>query len=114
MDRMLSEENRILANIQLETYEKEEKKFSKIVAKQTQHRRSLASWWERFGIDTPKLTTFAICVLNLTCSATGCERNWSTFVSIYTKKRNRLEHNRLNALVYVKYNIGLHERSGLA
>lgn len=40
MDRMLSEEDRILADIQLETCEKEEKEFSKIVAKQTRHRRS--------------------------------------------------------------------------
>lgn len=41
-----------------------------------------ASWWERFGGKTPELTTFAIRVLSLTCSASGCERNWSTFVSV--------------------------------
>lgn len=30
---------------------------------------------------------------------------------IHTKKRNRLEHKKLNALVYVKYNTRLRERS---
>ncbi|XP_021803759.1 uncharacterized protein LOC110748023 [Prunus avium] len=62
------------------------------------------NWWKRFGRDTPELTKFAIRVLSLTCSASGCERNWSTFEQIHTKKRNRLEHQKLNALVYVKYN----------
>ena len=41
-----------------------------------------ASWWERFGEQTPELTKFAIRVLSLTCSASGCERNWSTFQSV--------------------------------
>ncbi|XP_042432063.1 uncharacterized protein LOC122018732 [Zingiber officinale] len=73
--------------------------------------RTPVSWWERFGSKTPELTTFAIRVLGLTCSASGCERNWSTFESIHTKKRNRLEHAKLNALVFVKYNFKLRERS---
>ncbi|KAK9939254.1 hypothetical protein M0R45_015957 [Rubus argutus] len=72
---------------------------------------SPASWWERFGEQTPELTKFAIRVLSLTCSASGCERNWSTFQSIHKKKKNRLEHKRLNALVYVKYNSLLRERN---
>lgn len=100
----------------------------------------LAVWWERFGTEVPELMNFAIRVLNLTCSASGCERNWSTFESvtniilieynlvnsliipmhpylifglkqIHTKKRNSLEHKRLNALAYVKYNTGLKERT---
>ncbi|XP_058099771.1 uncharacterized protein LOC131244134 [Magnolia sinica] len=50
-------------------------------------------------------------VLSLTCSASGCERNWSTFEQIHTKKRNRLEQQKLNSLVYVMYNMKLRERS---
>ncbi|XP_028115745.1 uncharacterized protein LOC114313574 [Camellia sinensis] len=49
-------------------------------------------------------------VLSLTCSATGCERNWSTFDHVHSKKRNRLEQQWLNALVFVKYNIQLELR----
>ncbi|KAI8568658.1 hypothetical protein RHMOL_Rhmol02G0217700 [Rhododendron molle] len=37
--------------------------------------------------------------------------NFSNVDEIHTKKRNRLEHKRLNALVYVKYNTKLRERS---
>ncbi|XP_054782672.1 uncharacterized protein LOC129289958 [Prosopis cineraria] len=43
----------------------------------------------------------------------GCERNWSLFERIHTKKRNRLEHERLNDLVFVNYNLRLLNRSKL-
>lgn len=40
---------------------------------------SLVFWWEKYGTQTPELMNFATRVLSLTCSASGCERNWSTF-----------------------------------
>ncbi|KAK2655644.1 hypothetical protein Ddye_008696 [Dipteronia dyeriana] len=43
-------------------------------------------------------------ILALTTSSSGCERNWSTFEVIHTKKRNRLDVDRLNNLVYVQFN----------
>jgi hypothetical protein len=46
-------------------------------------------------------------VLSKTCSASGCEHNWSVFERIHTKKRNRLEKKRLNDLVFVQYNLRL-------
>ncbi|KAH1213233.1 hypothetical protein GmHk_14G041232 [Glycine max] len=39
-----------------------------------------------------------------------CERNWSVFEQIHSKKRNRLEHKRLHDLVFVKYNQQLKQR----
>jgi len=42
----------------------------------------LADWWERFGDDVPVLQKFAIRILSLTTSASGCERNWSTFEQV--------------------------------
>ena len=50
---------------------------------------------------------FAIRILSQTCSASGCERNWSVFERIHTHKRNRLEQKRLNDLVFVQYNLRL-------
>ena len=50
---------------------------------------------------------FAIRILSQTCSASGCERNWSVFERIHTKKRNRLDQKWLNDLVYVQYNLRL-------
>ncbi|XP_024200195.1 uncharacterized protein LOC112203456 [Rosa chinensis] len=81
------------------------------MALSTRKKRSPVFWWEKYGTQTPELMTFAIQVLSLTCSASGCERNWSTFEMIHTKKRNRLEHKRLHALVYVKYNVALRDRT---
>ncbi|XP_042441149.1 uncharacterized protein LOC122026469 [Zingiber officinale] len=49
-------------------------------------------------------------ILNLTCSSSGCERNWSVFEHIHSKKRNRLSQQRLNDLVYIKYNRALRRR----
>ncbi|XP_042387691.1 uncharacterized protein LOC121979764 [Zingiber officinale] len=78
-----------------------------------------ANWWKMFGNGTPNLKEFAIKVLSLTCSASGCERNWSIFehfaysksmmvpsyvAQLHSKKRNRLDHKKLHDLVYVKYN----------
>lgn len=67
-------------------------------------------WWEDYGATTPNLQQLAILILLQPCSASGCERNWSTFQNIHTKKRNRLTQKRLNDLVYVKYNLLLHEK----
>ncbi|XP_076955201.1 uncharacterized protein LOC143629943 [Bidens hawaiensis] len=36
-------------------------------------------WWRTYGIDTPLPQTFSMSVLSQTCSASPCERNWSTF-----------------------------------
>jgi hypothetical protein len=66
-----------------------------------------ANWWESFGSHCPQLQKFAIRVLSQTCSASGCERNWSVFERIHMKKRNCLEQKRLNDLVFVQYNLWL-------
>ncbi|XP_065865459.1 uncharacterized protein [Euphorbia lathyris] len=71
---------------------------------------SPVAWWETYGSCTPQLQKFALKVLGLTCSASGCERNWSTFENVHTKKRNRLAQTRMNDLVYVKYNRALKRR----
>ncbi|XP_073138424.1 uncharacterized protein [Henckelia pumila] len=49
-------------------------------------------------------------ILYLTCSYSGCKRNWSVFEHIHSKKRNRLSQQRLNDLVYIKYNRALRRR----
>ncbi|KAL4391705.1 hypothetical protein AHAS_Ahas03G0271800 [Arachis hypogaea] len=72
------------------------------------HERSTVmpdQWWESYGCAAPSLQKLAIRILSQTCSSSGCERNWSIFEHIYSKKRNRLEHQKLNDLVYVHYNL---------
>ncbi|CAH1432877.1 unnamed protein product [Lactuca virosa] len=70
-----------------------------------------ARWWGLFGGSTPHLKKIAMRILSLTSSSSGCERNWSTFEAVHTKKRNRLETNRLNNLVYVQFNANLMEKN---
>ncbi|CAI9294817.1 unnamed protein product [Lactuca saligna] len=50
-----------------------------------------ARCWGLFGGSTPHLIKIAMRILSLTSSSSGCERNWSTFEAVHTKKRNRLE-----------------------
>ncbi|GAU35412.1 hypothetical protein TSUD_160630 [Trifolium subterraneum] len=68
-------------------------------------------WWEMYGTEAPNLKKLAIWILSQTCSASGCERNWSVFEHIQSKKRNRLEHQKLNDLVFVRYNLRLQNRN---
>ncbi|XP_039686609.1 uncharacterized protein [Medicago truncatula] len=73
------------------------------------YRDGLAACWKRWGSKTPNLKLLAIKILSLTVSASGCERNCSTFEHIHSKKRNRLEHEMLQKLIFVKYNQTLKE-----
>lgn len=67
-------------------------------------------WWKTFGNGTPNVKALAIKILSHTASSLGCERNWSVFERIHTNKRKRLEHQRLNDLVFVHYNLRLKNR----
>ncbi|KAK4581633.1 hypothetical protein RGQ29_025003 [Quercus rubra] len=40
---------------------------------------NITEWWSLYGSSTPNLQQLAIRILSLTCSACGCERNWSVF-----------------------------------
>ncbi|KAI8535251.1 hypothetical protein RHMOL_Rhmol10G0159300 [Rhododendron molle] len=82
----------------------------KLDAQMDKFHNAVGLWWESYGGSCKELQELATRVLSLTCSATGCERNWSTFHHIHSKKRNRLEAQRLNALVFVKYNLTLELR----
>ncbi|RVW92979.1 hypothetical protein CK203_032771 [Vitis vinifera] len=81
MDRMLDYQERLKADIQLDSYDQAMGEFGSRIAIDSRTLRSPTSWWMRFGGSTPELQKFAIRVLSLTCSASGCERNWSTFES---------------------------------
>ncbi|KAL4349646.1 hypothetical protein AHAS_Ahas10G0062800 [Arachis hypogaea] len=66
-----------------------------------------------YGHEASNMRDLAIKILSLTNSASGCERNWSIFEHIHTKKRNRLDHKRMESLVFIKYNQQFIERYNL-
>ena len=82
MDRMLDYQECLKADIQLDSFDQAMGEFGSRIAIDSRTLRSPTSWWMRFGGSTPELQKFAIRVLSLTCSASGCERNWSTFESV--------------------------------
>eukprot|EP00253_Pinus_taeda_P015590 PITA_15590 len=92
---------------QVTTFSNASSTFGKNLAKIAREANEPAQWWEAFGGHCLELQKFAIRILSQTCSATGCERNWSVFERIHTKKRNRLDKKWLNDLVYVQYNLRL-------
>ncbi|XP_057496178.1 uncharacterized protein LOC130781124 [Actinidia eriantha] len=69
-----------------------------------------ATWWSLYASDYADLQRFAVRVLNQTCSITQCKRSRSMFERIHLRKWNRLEHQRLNDLISVHYNLHLQER----
>ncbi|XP_054801457.1 uncharacterized protein LOC129305454 [Prosopis cineraria] len=66
--------------------------------------------WKHFGSSCPNVKDLTVKILGQTASSSGCERNWSIFERIHSKKRNKLEHERLNDLVYIHYNFRLRNR----
>ena len=75
MDRMLDYQERLKADIRLDSYDQAMGEFGSRIAIDYQTLRSPTSWWMHFGGSTPELQKFAIRVLSLTCSASRCERN---------------------------------------
>ncbi|XP_008663987.1 uncharacterized protein [Zea mays] len=96
-----------VANFELKKIQNREGPFSKKLARTFQnydYNPGRASWWRLYGTETPALQKMATRILSLTSSSSGCERNWSGFEGIHTKKRNRLTTTRLNKLVYIQFN----------
>lgn len=65
------------------------------------------SWWDKYGNDVPRLQKLAIRILSQDCTAVACERNWSMFSLVHTKRRNRLSTAQLERLVFVQANLRL-------
>ncbi|GJU91887.1 RNA polymerase beta'' subunit [Tanacetum coccineum] len=81
--------------------------FNLNTTRQNIDKKTPVDWWDSFGDDTPELKRFAMRVLSLTCSSSGCERNWSAFEMVHSKRRNCLHQQKMNDLVYVMYNLKL-------
>ncbi|KAH7658191.1 Ribonuclease H-like protein [Dioscorea alata] len=79
---------------ELHMYKNAEGLFGIPLAIRSRKTKALAEWWNLYGTSTPNVQQLAIKILSLTCSASGCERNWSVF-----------QH-----AIYVKYNQKLKER----
>eukprot|EP00253_Pinus_taeda_P006075 PITA_06075 len=106
IDRMIPlDSDQLEIHRQVTTFSNASGTFRKNLAKIAREADEPTQWWEAFGGHCPELQRFVIRILSQTCSATGCECNWSVFERIHTKERNSLDKKRINALVYVQYNL---------
>ncbi|XP_022738400.1 uncharacterized protein LOC111291085 isoform X2 [Durio zibethinus] len=64
-------------------------------------------WWEQFGDSAPVLQRVAIRILSQVCSTFTFEKHWSTFQQIHSEKRNKIDKETMNDLVYINYNLRL-------
>ncbi|KAI3822342.1 hypothetical protein L1987_09931 [Smallanthus sonchifolius] len=106
----LTEDEQEKIHCELPLYRRAEGIFGNPMAKKMRAKLAPAMWWMQYGASAPALKKFAIKVLSLTCSSSGCERNWSVFEHLHSKKRSRLDQQKLNDLVYIKYNRALRRR----
>ncbi|KAL0916082.1 hypothetical protein M5K25_013564 [Dendrobium thyrsiflorum] len=58
--------------------------------------RSPVDWRLAYGQGATNLQIFSIEVLSLACSSSGCERNWSIFEHLHSKRRSKLDHDDAN------------------
>jgi hypothetical protein len=66
-------------DLQLESFKDAKGLFGIKAVKTVRDKKTPAQWWDSYGDECPELQKFAILVLNLTCTSSGCERNWSAF-----------------------------------
>ncbi|XP_039803646.1 uncharacterized protein LOC120667686 [Panicum virgatum] len=99
---------------EMKMFRNEEGDFGRPTAKHDRQLMLADEWWQTYGCSAPNLQKLALRVLSQTCSASGCERSWSYFEHVHSKKRNRLEHQRLNDIVYVHCNLRLRQRCKLS
>ncbi|XP_023758229.1 uncharacterized protein LOC111906691 [Lactuca sativa] len=103
----LNEDEEMKIHAELPIYRSAQGIFGNPIAKKMRVKIALAEWWMQYGASALTLKKCAVKVLSLTCSSSGCEKNWSVFEHLHSKKRNRLEQQKLNDLVYIKYNRAL-------
>ncbi|XP_027157929.1 uncharacterized protein LOC113759555 [Coffea eugenioides] len=80
---------RVKIDLQLDDFRHANGLFGHENAVLTRNKKSPADWWESYGDECPELKNFAIRILSLTCSSSGCERNWSAFELLRERQRQR-------------------------
>ncbi|MQL90238.1 hypothetical protein Taro_022821 [Colocasia esculenta] len=100
-------------NKELALYKNATGDFGRKMAIRARHTLLPAEWWSTYGGGCPNLTRLAIRILSQTCSARGCERSHIPFEQMHSQRKNHLEHQRLNDLIYVQYNLRLQQRQFL-
>lgn len=92
---------------QIYTFTKAHGMFGCSLAKEARNAVAPWLWWEQYGDSAPMLQRVAIRILSQVCSTFSFHRQWSTFRQIHSEKRNKIDRETLNDLVYINYNLKL-------
>lgn len=92
---------------QIYTFTKAHGMFGCSLAKEARNTVAPWMWWEQYGDSAPGLQRVAIRILSQVCSTFSFQRQWSTFRQIHSEKRNKIDREILNDLVYINYNLKL-------
>ncbi|KAH1114290.1 hypothetical protein J1N35_007668 [Gossypium stocksii] len=71
------------------------------------------SWWLVHGASIPLLQNLALKLLRQPSSSSCCERNWSTYSFIHSIRKNKINPQRAEDLVFVYTNLRLLSRKTL-
>ncbi|KAM3405954.1 hypothetical protein ACQJBY_000158 [Aegilops geniculata] len=96
-----------------QAYQNEEGSFGRDSAKRQRRNKNFdpAEWWSNHGSSAPNLRVLAMRILSMTCSSSACERNFSVFQQVQgSKRRNRLLHDKMRDLVFIKANSQLEQK----
>ncbi|XP_057547057.1 uncharacterized protein LOC130825708 [Amaranthus tricolor] len=77
------------------------------LAKEARDTVSPGEWWEQYGDSTPVLQKVAIRILSQVCSTCTFKKQWNMFQQMHSEKRNKIDKEALNDLIYVNYNLKL-------
>lgn len=95
---------------QIFAFKKAQGMFGCNLARESRNTTSPGLWWEQYGDSAPGLQRVAVRILSQVCSASTFEKNWNTFQHIHSEKRNRLDRETLNDLLFINYNLKLATR----
>lgn len=96
------EEDIVLA--ELANYIAKQEFFSKTFLWSSVNKLNPIAWWAGLCKSTA-LSKVAVKFLSLPTTSAACERTFSTYSDIHTKKRNRLTNDRARKIVYIAHNL---------
>lgn len=101
------EEDNAILRSELSKYISQQGPFGGLYAIKDRDRSTPIEWWDMYGSVFPRLHKLAVKVLSQVVNTSSAERCWSTYSFIHNVKRNCLNDNRAESLVYVHYNLRL-------
>lgn len=95
--------------IDLANYRAKSEFFSKTFLWESVSKITPTAWWKGFCSST-ELCKLASRFLELPATSAACERSFSTYGGVHTKKRNRLTNERAAKIVYISHNLKLQKQ----